>query len=69
MKKILLVNASPRKGGNSDLITKMLAEELKDCEVIVFNMREKKCNPCLWGMPGQGYSDVRTEGRYPKASS
>jgi multimeric flavodoxin WrbA len=47
MKKILLVNASPRKGGNSDTITKMLAEDLKDCEVTVFNMREKKCNPCL----------------------
>ena len=29
MKKILLVNASPRKGGNSDLITKMLAGWLK----------------------------------------
>ena len=38
MKKILLVNASPRKGGNSDTITKMLAEDLKDCEVTVFNM-------------------------------
>ena len=25
----------------------MLAEDLKDCEVTVFNMREKKCNPRL----------------------
>lgn len=47
MKKILLVNASPRKGGNSDMITRMLTDDLKDCEVTVFNMREKKCNPCL----------------------
>ena len=47
MKKILLVNASPRKGGNSDVITRILAEDLKECDVTVFNMREKKCNPCL----------------------
>ena len=47
MKKILLVDASPRKGGNSDTIVNMLAEDLKDCEVTVFHMREKKCNPCL----------------------
>lgn len=47
MRKILLVNASPRKDGNSDTITKALAEDLKGCEVTVFNMREKKCNPCL----------------------
>ena len=47
MKKILLINASPRKGGNSDTITNMIAEDLKDCEVTIFNMREKKCNPCL----------------------
>lgn len=47
MKKILLVNASPRKGGNSDIITQTLAKDLRNCEVTVFNMREKKCNPCL----------------------
>lgn len=47
MKNILLVNASPRRGGNSDTVTKLLSEDLKDCEVTVFNMREKRCNPCL----------------------
>ncbi len=47
MKKIILVNSSPRVNGNSDNITKILAENLKECEVLVFNMREKKCNPCL----------------------
>ena len=47
MKKVLLVNASPRKNGNSDTIVNMLAEDLADCEVVVFNMREKTCNPCL----------------------
>lgn len=47
MKKILLVNASPRKEGNSDRITALLADDLKDCEVTIFNMREKNCRPCL----------------------
>lgn len=47
MKKILLVNASPRINGNSDTIVKMLAEDLKDCEVTIFNMREKNCKPCM----------------------
>lgn len=29
------------------MITRMLADDLKDCEVTVFNMREKKYNPCF----------------------
>lgn len=47
MKKILLVDASPRKDGNSEIIVDVIAEDLKDtAEIIVFKMREKKCNPC-----------------------
>ena len=47
MKKILIVNASPRKNGNSDTICQMLAKDLKNHEVIVFNISEKNCNHCL----------------------
>ena len=47
MKKIILVNSSPRINGNTENIIRILAENLKGCEVTVFNMREKKCNPCL----------------------
>ncbi len=47
MKKILLVDASPRKNGNSEVIVDTIAADLKDCEVTVFKMREKTCNPCL----------------------
>ena len=46
MKKILLVSASPRKGGNSDTVVETLAADLRDCEVTVFKMREKDCRPC-----------------------
>ena len=47
MKKILLINSSPRRGGNSECIVQMLAEDLRSHEVTVFNMREKSCRPCL----------------------
>ena len=47
MKKILLVDASMRKNGNSEAVVDLLVEELKDCEVTVFKMREHKCNPCI----------------------
>ncbi len=57
MKKILLVDASPRVNGNSENIIKILAEDLKDYEVTVFKMREKKCNPCLACGVCQGRED------------
>lgn len=41
MKTILLVNASPRAKGNSEIITQNLAEDLKDQRVVVFTMRDK----------------------------
>lgn len=47
MKKILLVDSSPRKNGNSEVIVDKIAAELKDAEVTVFKMREKKVNPCF----------------------
>lgn len=46
MKKIIIVNASPRQGGNSDVIEAKLAAELKGAEVEVFKLREKTVNPC-----------------------
>ena len=46
MKKILLVNASPRKGGNSDIAIQTLAENLSDQVVTIFTMRDKNCHPC-----------------------
>lgn len=46
MKKILLVDTSLRKNGNSEIIVDILAEELKDHEVTVFKMREHKCRHC-----------------------
>ncbi len=47
MKKILLVDTSPRKNGNSEVIVDTIASDLQECEVIVFKMREHICNPCL----------------------
>lgn len=47
MKKILLVDASPRKNGNSEVIVDKIAAELQDAEITVFKLREKKVNPCF----------------------
>lgn len=46
MKKIVLIDASPRKGGNSEAVTDIIANDLADCEVTVFKMREKDCRAC-----------------------
>lgn len=46
MRKILLVDASPRKGGNAETAVDILAEDLKGNEITVFKMREKDCRPC-----------------------
>ena len=46
-KKIVLIDASPRTGGNSEVIVDLLTKELADCGVTVFKLREKTCNPCL----------------------
>lgn len=47
MKKVLLVAASPRKGGNSETAIDILATDLRSCEVTVFKMREHNCNLCM----------------------
>jgi multimeric flavodoxin WrbA len=41
-KKILLIGTSPRKNGNSEVIVDTIAGDIKDAEVTVFKMREKK---------------------------
>ncbi len=46
MSKILLVDTSPRKNGNSAAIVNAIADDLKAQEVTVFRMREKDCRPC-----------------------
>ena len=48
MKKIVLVDASPRKNGNSEVIVDTLVKELGGgADVTVFKMREKHVNPCM----------------------
>ena len=47
MKKIVLVDASPRVNGNSDQVVRILTEDLKAHEVIVYKMREKETHFCL----------------------
>lgn len=46
MKKIILVNSSPRKGGNCAKAIDIIRENAKDAEVVVFNIGEKTVNPC-----------------------
>lgn len=46
MKKVIIVNSSPRIGGNSDAIANKLSKELKDAEIEMFTLREKNVNPC-----------------------
>jgi len=46
MKKIIIVDSSPRKGGNCDVITDKLCESIHDAEVEVFKLRETTVNPC-----------------------
>lgn len=46
MKKILLIDTSPRQGGNSDTAARLLADDLKNEEVVLFTMRDKHCSNC-----------------------
>ena len=47
MKKIVLVDASPRKNGNSEIVVDTLAAALPGAAVTVVKLREKKANPCM----------------------
>lgn len=49
MKKILIINGSPRKNGNSDYVSKFLIEKFKTIEFREWKLRETKieyCNGC-----------------------
>ena len=46
MKRILLVESSPRRGGNSEVIADTLAAALSGEDARVFKMRERDCRPC-----------------------
>lgn len=47
MKKIILVNASPRKNGNAAVIAEKLSAEIKDAEIKVFNADKDSINYCI----------------------
>ena len=45
MKKIILVNASPRAKGNCVDALNIIAENVKDAEVVLFDLNKKVVNP------------------------
>ena len=49
MKKIIIINGSPRKGANSDFAAEKLAAYLRDAgaESETFTVRDKKVTPCI----------------------
>lgn len=47
MKKIILVNASPRKNGNCSMAMDIIRENVVNAEVEVFTLNEKNVQPCL----------------------
>lgn len=47
MKKVILIDASPREGANCSMAVDFIAENIKDAEVEIFRLREKKLGPCL----------------------
>lgn len=47
MKKIILVNSSPRRKGNCAEALSIISENVNDAEVEVFNIYEKSVNQCL----------------------
>lgn len=47
MKKLIIINGSPRKGGNSDVIAETLSQKVTNTQVEIFNLREKTVKPCL----------------------
>ena len=58
MKKIVLVDASPRPHGNSEFITDMLAQDLHGEDIVIFKVRQKRLNPCLACGACQGKTDI-----------
>lgn len=47
MKKIIVLDASPRKKGNSAVIAQTIAETAKGAEVEIFALRDKNVNGCI----------------------
>ena len=47
MKKIILVNASPRKKGNCAKAMEIIRENVTSAEVEIFNLNETTVHPCL----------------------
>lgn len=47
MKKVIVINSSPRHGGNSDTIAEMLKEKIMGAEIKQINLREADVKPCL----------------------
>ena len=47
MKKIILVNASPRKNGNCSMALSIIEKNVKDAEVEVFDLYKNTVKPCL----------------------
>lgn len=46
MKKVILVNTSPRKKGNCAMALDILQQNLTDAEVELFDLNDKTVNPC-----------------------
>ena len=46
MKKIIVVTASPRKGGNCDVMAETLRAAVPNAQVELFPLRDKTVNPC-----------------------
>lgn len=47
MKKVIIVDASPRKNGNCDVIAERLQEKMAGAEVKVVKLREAEVKPCM----------------------
>lgn len=58
VKKIVLVDASPRPHGNSETIVDTLAQDLRGEDIVVFKVRQKHLNPCLACGTCQGKAEI-----------
>lgn len=46
MKKAIILNASPRRGGNTDYLLNIFLSEC-DCETVIYNMYDENIAPCV----------------------
>ena len=47
MKKIVLIDASQRERGNSEIIVDKISQMLPDADVHVFRMKKQNCQYCV----------------------